>query len=462
MASEPAQVATAVQVAGAFNPGVAVNPVVTVDVVNTDMPVNMGVAVTVPAQTEEDVVNAAVLGPQQPPRIPQGADSIPAEASEGEGPQHTSESAAGDTPGKTIGAEAGKVTPPLEGVEGMDSVVESLAEALESAEAGQAFQPTEGEECAVAEEVPAMEERPPAEGESAAGEACRRNTGVEETDRPVVLPHHSAETAARAKHIMQVMKVTPQARIAMWNKKNQQRMLGYAAPMVAKLDEFLQDNPDVDFYLGQGMGHQHQVAAVEKLNKILQMPSGVGSCPSTLPLPTPPPATSSRPLPALSSQAPAHPPGYPAAAVDESSERRSSAAQIANRTDRAVRSASVGAATSTSRVRTQKDLSCDDQELKPVYGKNTATLIMQINALVEYYKVFPRRFDCNELWRGNQEMTKGDKLGHSLRGWLEKMGVEAEFREPLIVDTLAHIRASWSSTEGIAVRERVKRPMAWK
>jgi len=53
-----------------------------------------------------------------------------------------------------------------------------------------------------------------------------------------------------------------------------------------------------------------------------------------------------------------------------------------------------------------------DDELQPVYRGLSQTAVLQLNALVEYYKSFNRRIEVDEAWGGGQgNLSKLDKLG---------------------------------------------------
>ena len=240
-------------------------------------------------------------------------------------------------------------------------------------------------------------------------------------------------------------------------------MQGNAAPKAANLCDFIGKHPEMVVYQGQGQDEQTAASVRAKVQQQIQRkevpePVAVRSRPSRTALKSGAAKSSRRggagrpPVgaPPVSPAAKSGAASFPHVFLHQQQGRGRKANQNSDQD---------GSAELNTGADSQTEYG--EEELQPVYGKNTTNLIVQVNALVEYYKIFSRRIDFAEVWKGGQGATqgetKGEKIAKSLGVWLDKIGVEDEYRDYLLTDTVAHVERAWLSTEGVAMRDKMKR-----
>jgi hypothetical protein len=245
----------------------------------------------------------------------------------------------------------------------------------------------------------------------------------------------------------------PEVRIPVWNAQTGTRLSGNDAPRVDAIVTLFKANPHYEIFIGQNQDVTVQLAARARLqkvidggeapmNKVKTSPKGVSSAPPNPKVPPLKPVQGAR---RGSTERPVV--VRPPVKFDHVFYHQKLAAE--NKA-LAVPEAK-GEAGAVEEVAGNSAYGVD--ELQPVYGEFTSNLIVQVNALVEYYKTFARRIDFHEKWKGGETTrTKGKKLGEALEVWLDYIGVKGDYRNYLLVDVVKHIEKAWLSTEGYVKR----------
>jgi len=309
--------------------------------------------------------------------------------------------------------------------------------------------------------------------------------------------------------------VAPHIRVPLWNTGTSQKLAGLDAPRASELQAFMASKPEYELYLAQGMPPAVHAKATTKLNRLIRegyaplnqfpgkpkvKPVQAGTWPpraaasSTAGRAGQPKArrrdsgpervavTASRPFThvflherlqratkkeeaGISAQEGLEPP--PAAAAAAAAEQPVCGACIGKHVKHTCPAYTKSWLGDEHPAETAEAAIKDDMaqysadELQPVYGDCTLNLVVQVNALVEYYKTFARRIDVHEPWQRGEGLagakSKGDKLEQSLLFWLHFIGMQEEYVTDLAKDVAMHVERAWNSTEGVAPRVKVRR-----